>query len=460
MLLRRFVELLEEGWRHVFPQRRTLERAIEHALAITTVAGRRTISRAILALGRAQVDWTADYRLFSERQWNPAALFAPVERAYLERYDHPNALIGLALDDTVVARAGLHVPHTRWRRDPMSPPFHTNLIHGLRFVQVALVFPHHREGDYGARALPVRFTESVSVPKPQHNATESQWAQYRALRKTKNLVLDACALMEEVRVDFDHLGAHARTLVFTVDGSYANRTVFRNIPERTEILARFRKDAKLCFPAAPGSRRFYGTAKFTPEEILRTEHWAFEVARVSIGGTPREIKYKEVKDVLWQGGARRRRLRLMVLAPIPYRLSPHSRLQYRQPAYLITSDLTRAASELIQLYVDRWQIEVNHRDEKEILGIGDAQVWAEKSVGRHPAFRVAAYSLLLLAALLELGITRTEDYLALPAWRTRAPKRASTLDMLTRLRLDIHQSPAFDRSVDQIAQNLAHVAYG
>jgi len=31
---------------------------------------------------------------------------------------------------------------------------------------------------------------------------------------------------------------------------------------------------------------------------------------------------------------------------------------------------------LIQYYFDRWQIEVNHRDEKSLLGVGQAQVWS------------------------------------------------------------------------------------
>ena len=47
---------------------------------------------------------------------------------------------------------------------------------------------------------------------------------------------------------------------------------------------------------------------------------------------------------------------------------------------------------LIQDYFDRWAIEVNHRDEKEILGVGQAQVWNEKSVCKVPALIVAIYS--------------------------------------------------------------------
>lgn len=459
MLLRRFVLLLRTGWSHAFVQRRTLHRAVEHALSITTLAGRRTISRAILALGRGQVDWSADYRLFSRQQWKPAALFAPVIDSYLERYPTAGP-IGVALDDTAVARAGKHVPHSSWHRDPMSPPFHLNLLHGIRFVQISLIFPHHREGPYGARALPIRFAESVPVKKPGTKASDHERAAYRHARRQKNLVLDACAQLREVRAELDHHGAAHRPLIAGVDGSYCNRRMFDNLPERTELIARTRKDAKLCFPAPPGGRRFYGEQKFTPEQVRQDDAIAYHTVTVCIGGTRRELRYKEVNHVLWQGGARRRLLRLLVLAPTPYKLSPNSRTHYRQPAYLLCTELDMPAVELIQIYVDRWQIEVNHREEKDILGVGHAQVWSENSVGRHPSFRVACYSMLLLAGLLEFGIERTADYATLPRWRKDTPRRASILDMLAKLRTDLESTPLDDFGLEEIADNLLRVAYG
>lgn len=459
MLLARFVQLLRTGWSRAFVQRRTLHRAVEHALSITTLAGRRTISRAILVLGRGQEDWSADYRLFSRQQWKPAALYEPVISAYLERYPSPGP-IAVALDDTALVRAGKHVPHSAWHRDPMSPPFHVNLLHGIRFVQISMIFPHHREGPYAARTLPIRFAESVPVKKPGAKASGPEIEAYRLARRHKNLVLDACAQLKEVRAELDHHGASRRPLIAGVDGSYCNRATFNNLPERTELIARTRKDAKLCFPAPPGGRRFYGELKFTPEQVRQDDTIAYHPAEVSIGGTRRELRYKDVTHVLWQGGARRRRLRLLVLAPTPYKLSPHSRTHYRQPAYLLCTELSLSAVELIQIYVDRWQIEVNHRDEKDILGVGQAQVWSENSVGRHPSFRVACYSMLLLAGLLEFGIERTAQYDQLPRWRKNAPRRASTLDMLTKLRADLETTPLADFGLGEIADNLIRAAYG
>ena len=44
------------------------------------------------------------------------------------------------------------------------------------------------------------------------------------------------------------------------------------------------------------------------------------------------------------------------------------------------------------MYFDRWQIEVNHRDEKDTLGVGQAQMWNPVSVPKQPALVVASYS--------------------------------------------------------------------
>jgi hypothetical protein len=92
------------------------------------------------------------------------------------------------------------------------------------------------------------------------------------------------------------------------------------------------------------------------------------------------------------------------------------------------------------MYFDRWQIEINHRDEKDTLGVGQAQVWNPVSVPKQPALVVASYSALLLAALKAFGPARGEAYAKLPKWRSRA-KRPSCLDLATLLRKEAEQNP-------------------
>jgi hypothetical protein len=99
---------------------------------------------------------------------------------------------------------------------------------------------------------------------------------------------------------------------------------------------------------------------------------------------------------------------------------------------------------LLQIYFDRWQIEVNHREEKDTLGIGQAQLWNVTSVPKQPVLAVAAYSALLLASLQAFGAERGNAYAELPKWRRKA-RRPSCLDLITLLRKEItQQTPLLD----------------
>jgi hypothetical protein len=434
MLAGRFLSILNEGWKDVFADPRTHRRAIEHALAWPCAMGGRTVSQSICLLGRSDQDWSADYKMFSRSPWEAEQLFNPVVDEYLERY--PQGPVVMAIDDTKLHKAGRKIPGVSWQRDPMSPPFHVNFIWGLRFLQASLVFPHHQEGEFSARGFPVRFQHVPVVKKPGKRATPEELKQYRILRKEKNLSTSALSLIQDFRKQLDDKGAFDRQLLITADGSFCNRTFFKPRFEHVDLLARCRKDARLCLQDRSDSRRQYGIEIFTPEDVRTSARCQWKQTRIFFGSKRRKVRYKIVAPVIWRRGAGTRLLRLIVIAPVPYKMSARSHVNYRDPAYLLTTDLKTSPRKLLQHYFDRWQIEVNHRDEKTLLAVGHAHVWSKLSVPRQPTFTVASYSLLLLAGLHCFGPGRSSDFLPLPKWRTQ-PTRASVQDLLTRLRLDL-----------------------
>ena len=95
---------------------------------------------------------------------------------------------------------------------------------------------------------------------------------------------------------------------------------------------------------------------------------------------------------------------------------------------------------MLQIYFDRWQIEGNHREEKDTLGVGQAQLWNVTAVPKQPVLTVAAYSALLLASLQAFGAERGSAYAQLPKWR-RSARRPSCLDLITLLRKEMTQRP-------------------
>ncbi len=437
MLLDTWLEIVA-GWREVFVQHRTAQRAVRQALGSLVCLGRRTLSRVIWTNGGEQHSWSAEYFLHSRAQWDSQQLFAPVLTRALAWC--PGRLVGVAVDDTRLRKTGLCIPQAFYQRDPLSPPFHWNLMRGLRFLQASLLVPLYRHAPVGSRALPIRFEDAPAVKRPRRKAPPEQWDGYRELVKRFNLSGRFAQMMDSLRQVLDAAGAANQILVLAVDGSFCNRRVFSAPRDRTEIVARARQDAKLCFQAPQPSRRFYALEKFTPEQVRQNEVIPWQTTKLFYGGKWRRIRYKEVRDVYWQGGARRQPLRLWVVAPTPYRKRKSGRLYYRRPAYLLATDLTSPAKSLLQIYFDRWQIEVNHREEKDTLGVGQAQLWNETAVPKQPVLVVAAYSALLLASLIAFGAQRGAAYATLPKWRRNA-KRPSCLDLITLLRKEMAEHP-------------------
>jgi len=436
-LLAAFLDIVED-WRGVFPQARTFQRGVRQALGSLVCLGRRCLTRIIWAHGGQHMSWSAEYFLHSRCKWEPQQLFRPILRRALAYC--PQRLVGAALDDTRLRKTGRSIPQAFYQRDPLSPPFHLNLTLGLRFLQASLLVPLHRTSPVGTRALPIRFQEVSRVKRPGKHATEEMKKQYRAAVKQRNLSRSFVEMGKHLRQELDQAGGRNKILVLTADGSFCNRTCFGEIPERSALLVRARKDAKLCFRAPAGSPRFYGIEKFTPEQVRQDENRGWKTTKIFYGGKRRKVRYKEVADVYWQGGAKQRPLRLIVIAPTPYRKSKSKKLYYRDPAYLFTSDLHSSTRQLIQIYFDRWQIEVNHREEKDTLGVGQAQLWNATSVPKQPVLAVAAYSALLLASLQAFGSQRGAAYASLPKWRRKA-RRPSCLDLITLLRKEMAQHP-------------------
>jgi len=432
-------------WRGVFPQARTWRRAVRQGLGSLVCMGRRCLSRIIWTNGGQHRSWSAEYFLHSRCAWEPQALFAPILRQALPWC--AGRLVGVAVDDTRLAKTGRCIPQAFYQRDPMSPPFHVNLILGLRFLQASLLVPLHRQAPLHTRALPIRFEEVSRVKKPSRRAEPLAWQQYRQAAKRHNLSQRFVQMMHDLRQELDAAGGAAKTLVLAGDGSFCNRTCLSAVEDRTELIVRTRKDAVLCGRAAEGSRRFYDPATYTPEQVRQDEGRPWQETKVCYGGKRRKIRYKEVADVYWRGGARRRPLRLLVVAPTPYRKRQRGRLYYRDPAYLLTTDRKSRAKALLQIYFDRWQIEVNHRDEKDTLGVGQAQLWNPIGVPKQPVLSVAAYSALLLASLTAYGTDRGAVYAALPKWRRRA-HRPSCLDMVTLLRKEMVEHPELVNEFD------------
>jgi hypothetical protein len=296
-LLAAFLTIVQD-WRGVFPQQRTFDRGVRQALGSLICLGRRCLTRIIWTNGGQNRSWSAEYFLHSRCQWEPQQLFRPILKQALAHC--PRRLVGVAIDDTRLRKTGRSIPQAFYQRDPLSPPFHVNLVLGLRFLQASLLVPLHRNAPVGTRALPIRFQEVSRIKRPGKKATEEMKKQYKEAVKQKNLSRSFVDMGKQLRQELDDAGGRDKVLVLAGDGSFCNRTCFGDIPERSILLVRARKDAKLCFRAEEGSRRFYAVEKFTPEQVRKDESRTYKTTKIFYGGKQRKVRYKEIAQVYWQ----------------------------------------------------------------------------------------------------------------------------------------------------------------
>ena len=397
----------------------------------------------ICAAGRQADDWSADYRLFARDKWDPDDLFTPVIRGTLHMLPEGAPFVA-SLDDTGLPKSGQKIPGVGYGRDPMSPPFHVNLIPRQRFVQLSAMVPAGAAPS-PARGVPVRFCHQPPVRKPKASADQKEKKAYRRKCRENNLSTCGRRQIRQLRHELDvRHRANDRNLVISGDGSYTNKTVLRGLPDRTTFIGRIRKDAKLHHLPEPdqqpkvGSKRRYGRVALRPEELRQDESVPWQPVEAYASGKMHAFRVKELNPVLWRKAGADLPVRLVVVGPVGYRLRKGGKLLYRRPAYLLCTDLDLPVQQLLQYYLWRWDIEVNHRDEKQLIGVGQAQVWSRLSVERQPALAVASYAYLLLAALRVYGVNARGPVIPVPKWQAgRASPRVSTQKLLQVLRSEV-----------------------
>jgi hypothetical protein len=404
--------------------------------------GRHTVTGLLTTCGLEFQDWSAPYRLFSFDRLPLPEIYAVVRRGVLAELP-PQAPLLVALDDSLLRKTGIRIPGVAWRRDPLGPHFQTNFVRAQRVLQFSAAVPLS-EGAY--RMIPIGFLHAPTPVKPSRKASPEEWTEYGRAAKLARLPLRAAQQIAVLRRDLDAEPSGAqRQLQCVVDGGYTNETVLKKLPARTTLIGRIRKDAKLYFPPEPlpgspsrGRPRHYGAPAPTPEQLRTNDSVPWTSMEVSVSGAPHQIRIKCLRPILWRTAGLEHTLQMVVVAPLSYRLRQGSKLLYRQPAFLICTDPQLDARSLVQGFVQRWGIEVNFREQKTLLGVGQAQVRDPDSVASVPALQVASYAMLQLACLHTVDGPAKPDLLPRPKWAAGdAPPRFSTQRAIAQLRAEV-----------------------
>lgn len=446
-----------------FKQERIAKRFRDLAVGLITCYGRHTVTGGLTSCGRQFVDWSATYRMFSQNRINITELYQVTIKSVVDINSMSDCIV-CHMDDTLIRKRGKKIPGTSWKRDPLGPPFHTNFVWGQRFLQVSLSLAEGTK-NCESRGIPVDFIHCPTPSKPSKNATLNEIEEYKKAQKEMKLTNQGQLAVFNLRQRLDLAGAHSKQLIMSVDGSYTTDIVFKNLPERTTIIGRIRKDAKLFdLPIDQnnvGRKKVYGNRIPTPEQLRQDEKIPWVKVNAWAAGKSHEFSVKIIKELKWPSAGKNHILQLIVIRPLGYRLTKGGKILYRQPAYLICTDNNLEIEKLLQAYLWRWEIEVNFRDQKTILGCGQAQLTNQNSAEKFPAFLTALYGMMHLAAYQ----SKLDRAICLPKAKwdpVPNEARLSTSEMINLIRCEQwckYNNNSFSHFVQNQHQSQSHLNY-
>ncbi len=410
-------------------------------MSLLVCLGRHTVTGLISTTGRQFHDWSQDYKVFSESRISTDAMFDVIRREVLTMTPQDKPII-VAMDDTKIKKTGRKIHGTKYHRDPLSPPFHNNFIWGQRWLQMSAAMIPQQTGP--ARTVPIDFAHAPVPQKPKKKASELEWSQYKKEKDANRISVVGADHINQLREKLNRdEPCRKRKLGVVVDGGFTNKEVLRNIPEDTFIIGRIRKDSALHHPVKDsqiqprGQKRKYGDRASTPEQLRQDASVPWQEVEVYAAGKLHTTQIKTMGPVLSRVVGYKFPLRIIVIRPLAYRLRKGSKILYRNPAYLVCTDPDMDLQEAVQSYIWRWDVEVNFRDEKQLIGVGESQVRTRNSVETLPAFAAAAYAMMLVAASKAFGIMGVPASVPPPKWYKKPKNRASTQDLIKQLRYEL-----------------------
>ncbi len=408
---------------------------------------RRTVTGLLNTLGRQQQDWSKAYRLYRDHV-DSVAVFSPILDGVLGLIPECSALV-VAVDDSHLRKTGKKVAAAGWYRDPLGPPFHTNLMFAQRFIQLSAAVPDPANPKR-SRMIPIAVGLIPKLPKPAKNAPQQDLDQYEKIKALNSPGAHAIRLLQRVRKHLDASDTHAERIIWACgDGDYSNSTLLPHLPPRTVYIGRTRTDINLRSVPKPTKRRSvgrprsYGKRLPTPDELRKDKMIPWEDLTICNGPKTTTVRYKRISQAKWHIAGEKAVVQVVVVAPLRYKKRKDGPWLRTKPAYLVCTDANMPVDELIQAYFWRWGIEVNFKDEKQLFGAGQAQVRSVPSVSSAPSVCIATYAALLLAGLRTYGFHSRPPSVRPPKWYARKNNsRVTSSDLIKQLHHELLLSAA------------------
>jgi hypothetical protein len=330
--------------------------AITAALVATDVARRR--------------HWEAFHRFFSRGSWDADALGEQVFRRIIASSPGP---VRVVLDDTLATKKGPQIFGLGNHLDPVRSTRRQKIfVFGHCWVVLAVLVrvPFSRR----VWALPVLF-------RLYRNIKDCERRRVPHKKKTE--------LAREM-LDLVAAWSSGRRVELAADSAYCNDTLSRGVADNVVFFGSMRPDAVLT--ALPrkgrgdGRPRKRGEVLRKPEKLARDARRAWSVGHAVLYGQLTRVRFKTI-DAQWYRAMGVRLLRIVVVectsGQLPVRV-------------FFSTDPTLTVEAILEIYAQRWGIEVCFRELKQHLGFGDSTARTENAVLRTAPLIGLLYSTLVV----------------------------------------------------------------
>ena len=345
--------------------------------------GKRTVTAALRVMGLSNEAQFQNYhRVLNRNQWSSRQLSRILLRILVRTFVPPEQPIVVGLDDHIERRRGAKITAKGIYRDPVrsSKSFFVKTS-GLRWVCLMLLAPI----PWAQRIWALPFL-SVLAPSERYH-------QERDMAH-KKLTDWARQMITQVQRWLPH-----RRIVVVADSSYAVLELLaaaRDLPTPVNMITRLRLDAALYDPAPPrepgkkGAPRTQGARHPTAAQRLTDPATVWETVTVRwYGGTTRTVELASGTAV-WYHSAK-------PVVPLRWVLIRDPEGSF-EPQALLSTDQTVAAVQIIEWFVQRWQVEVTFEEARAHLGVETQRQWSDLAILRTTPALLGLFSLVTVFA--------------------------------------------------------------
>jgi hypothetical protein len=400
-----------------------------HTLLFGTLlcTGKRTVCSALRAMGLSdETSFSKYHHLLNRAKWSSLHAAKILFFMLLALVDSSGPIV-LFVDETLERRRGVKIKAKGYYRDAVrSSKSQVVKTSGLKWLVMALSV----RLPFMARALALPF---LTVLEPSKKYDDQRGRRHKTtLTWTSQMILQVRRWVGKLR-----------KIILVGDGGFATGQLALDcIRYGIVLISRLKMNARIFdFPpeeqTGPGRKRLKGTQLVNFKQMLTMEDLPWkEVEITGYSGVKKIVRYL-TNTCMWGTEG---------IMPIPIRwvlvVDPTGNMD---PLPLMSTDPLLSAVQIIELYVDRWGLEVTFEETREHLGVETQRQWSEKAIARCTPVLMGLYSLVCMIGK-QLGQDKVLKAEA-TAWYQK--DHVTFSDMLLAVRMAIWRENLIIRKVEK-----------